>query len=91
MWENAKVKGTTNMIASILVSLLAATTVVNEDFKARCDAYQAEYGGTADCGCLAKKYDESAELAAALDAITSPEEAAAAPAVVGEAIAACAM
>ncbi|MEM6913968.1 MAG: hypothetical protein AAF511_08315 [Pseudomonadota bacterium] len=78
------------MIVSILVSLLATTTAVNEEFKARCDAYQAEYGGASDCGCLAKKYDESAELAAALDAITSPEDAASAPAIVVEAIGACA-
>ncbi len=78
------------MIVSMLVSLLAATSAVNEDFKARCEAYQAEFGGSSDCGCLAKKYDESAELAAALDAITSPEDAASAPAIVGEAIGACA-
>ncbi|MEO0700238.1 MAG: hypothetical protein AAFX52_15385 [Pseudomonadota bacterium] len=78
------------MIVSILVSLLATTTAVNDEFKANCDAYQAEYGGTTDCGCLAKKYDESAELAAALDAITTPEDAASAPAIVAEAIGACA-
>ncbi|MEO1656103.1 MAG: hypothetical protein AAFR65_00150 [Pseudomonadota bacterium] len=78
------------MIVSILVSLLATTAVVNDEFKANCEAYQAEYGGSSDCGCLAKKYDESAELAAALDMITTPEDAASAPAIVGEAIAACA-
>ncbi|MEM6747770.1 MAG: hypothetical protein AAF608_10145 [Pseudomonadota bacterium] len=76
------------MIASMLVSLLATASLANEEFKVGCEAYMAEVGGTTDCACLAKKYDESAELAAAFEALTAPEEAASTP-IVAEAIAAC--
>ncbi|MEM9810857.1 MAG: hypothetical protein AAF788_06490 [Pseudomonadota bacterium] len=78
------------MFASLLVSLLASTTAVNEEFKTSCEAFQAEYGGTTDCGCLAEKYDEDAELAAALAMIQTPDDAANAPEVVQDAFKACA-
>jgi hypothetical protein len=77
-----------DMLATILFSLLA-TTAVNDEFQERCEAYQAEYGGGSDCTCLAEKYDEDDDLAAALDAIEGPEDLADAPEIVAEAVEDC--
>lgn len=78
------------MISSLFASLLALTTVQTaDDFKAQCEAFQAEYGGESDCGCLAEKVAADDDLAAMMAEITTPEDLADAPAEVLEAIEEC--
>ncbi|MEM1381531.1 MAG: hypothetical protein AAGH41_13000 [Pseudomonadota bacterium] len=78
------------MIASILASLLAITTVQTADeLEENCLAFQEEYGGESDCSCLAEKAAEDEDLLAMFNEITSPEDLADAPAEVLEAIEEC--
>jgi len=65
------------MIASIFASVLMLTTAQSADeFEAACKDYQAEYGGEADCGCLAGKAAEDEDLLQALLEITEPADVA---------------
>lgn len=59
-------------------------------FKASCKAFQAEYGGNTDCGCLAKAVSADEALAAEFAKITGPADFETAPAEVTGALAACA-
>ncbi|MEE4211139.1 MAG: hypothetical protein V2I43_17965 [Parvularcula sp.] len=77
-----------DMLATILISLLASMTA-QDDLQARCEAFQAEYGGESDCACLAEMYENDDELAAAFDMIEGPEDLESAPDIVTEAIEAC--
>lgn len=78
------------MFASIFASLLAMATVQSADeLEAACEAYQAEYGGSSDCSCLAAKAAEDEDLLAAMNEIQSPDDLADAPAEVMEAIEEC--
>ena len=78
------------MISSLFASLLAMTTVQSvDDFKAQCEAVQAEYGGESDCGCLAEKVAADDDLAAMMAEISSPDDLANAPSEVMEAIEEC--
>jgi hypothetical protein len=76
------------MLASILASALAMTAV-QDDMQSRCEAYQAEYGGSSDCACLAEKVEADADLMAMMEEITSPEDLENAPSEVQEAIEEC--
>ena len=63
------------MIASIFASVLMLTTAQTaDDFEGACNDYQAEYGGEADCSCLAGKAAEDEDLLQALLEITEPAD-----------------
>lgn len=63
------------MFASIIASLLAIAAVQSTDeLQEACDAYQAEYGGEADCSCLAEAVAEDEDLLAEIAEITTPED-----------------
>lgn len=76
----------------ILAGLFAAASVspALADAEAACEAYAAENGGDASgCACLGEAAAADAELAAALEAISSPEDLEAADDSTKDAIRAC--
>ena len=78
------------MIISLIASAVALTTVQSAaEWEEACNAFQAEYGGEADCSCLAEAVASDDDLAAMFADITSPEDIASAPAEVIEAIENC--
>jgi hypothetical protein len=63
------------MFASIIAALLAlSTTQSTDELQAACEQYQAEYGGEADCACLAEAVAADEDLMAEIAGITSPDE-----------------
>lgn len=78
------------MFISLIASALALTSVQTAaEWEEACLAYQAEYGGGADCGCLAEAVASDDDLAAMFADITTPDDLANAPEEVLEAIADC--
>ena len=78
----------------ILSGLFAAATVTGAAFaneaEEGCNAYAEAHGvDNSGCACLGEAAAEDADLAAALAAITTPEELEAADDATKEAIAAC--
>lgn len=60
-------------------------------FKQGCMAYQQENGGSADCGCLARKVSEDEDFAAEMMTIMGPDDVEALSDASKEKIAACEM
>ena len=63
------------MFASIIASIMALTTVQTAaELEEACLAYQAEFGGEADCTCLAEAVAADEDLIAEIAEITTPED-----------------
>jgi hypothetical protein len=62
------------MFASIISAILALTTTQSvADLEAACEQYQSEYGGEADCSCLAEKVAGDEDLLAEIAELTTPD------------------
>ena len=78
------------MILSIIAAAVALTTTQSVDeLEQACLDYQAEYGGEADCRCLAEAVEGDDEIIAAIADISGPDDLADAPEALLEAIADC--
>lgn len=82
------------ILALLSTALLAASpatpnTAAAAEFKAACEAFQAENGGKSDCACLAGKVAADPALAEAMGKVTSPADLETAPEAVHAAIKAC--
>ncbi|MEO1311818.1 MAG: hypothetical protein AAFV51_12780 [Pseudomonadota bacterium] len=85
-----KVITVTSAAALALATMLApAAAGPKEEIEEACEAFQAEYGGEADCTCLGEAAAADTELYEMLLEITSPEDIESAPQKVLDAIDAC--